>query len=216
MHAHDSVNRPPMRHRTQRAAIIAALALLTACGAAGDAKTPAPGSDQALMAEGVKKMYEANDPIAAEALFRRILDHTPTHYGAHYQLATSLDRGGKPADARPIWDAMRKLAEAINDTATLRTVRTRLASPDTASQEAMMTLGLNRFYAKGDLSGAAAQFRLVLRRNPTHYGATFQLAKVLDQQGKTAEARQLWVAVLGMATQYKDEQTAAVARERLK
>ena len=79
-----------------------------------------------------------------------------------------------------------------------------------------MALGLNQLYVKGDLTAAATQFRAVLRRNPTHYGATYQLAKTLEQGGKSAEARPLWTKVLGMATQYKDEKTAQVARDHLK
>jgi Flp pilus assembly protein TadD len=195
-----------------------AAAFLSACDNTGKAKSdqPAPGSDEALMAQGLAKLYQTSDPIGAEALFRDVLRKTPTHYGAHYQLAVALDRGGRPAQARPAWEEMRKLAEAINDTATLSTINRRLASPDTASVDAMMTLGLNLLHVKGDYPGAVTQFRGVLRKNPSHYGATYQLASALERDGKTVEARILWVRVLGMATQYKDEPTMAIARERLK
>ena len=79
-----------------------------------------------------------------------------------------------------------------------------------------MTLGLDLMYKQSNLPGAAAQFRQVLARNPTHYGATFQLAKTLDLQGQRADATALWVKVVGMATQYKDESTLQIARARLK
>jgi Flp pilus assembly protein TadD len=197
-------------------ALIAFAAVVTACGAKGDAKTPTPGSDEALMAQGLDKLYKTNDPVGAQDLFRQILKHTPTHYGAHYQLAVSLDRGGSPVEARPVWDEMRKLAEAINDTTTLRTVRTRLAAPDTASQDAMMALGLYQMWTKADYAAAATQFRALLRRNPTHYGATYQLASALDRAGKKDDARPVWTRVLGMATQYKDDKTAQIARDHLK
>src|SRR6185436_16065521 len=109
--------------------------VVAACGPMGDAKTPAPGSDEALMAAGLDKLYKSNDPLGAEPDFRAVIKHTPTHYGAHYQLAKALDLGGKPADARPVWVEMQKLAQAINDSATLKVVYARLAAPDTSSQE---------------------------------------------------------------------------------
>ena len=198
--------------------IAIALATLGACVSGEQSKSgpPAPGSDDALMAQGLNRLYQTADPIGAEAIFRDVIKRTPTHYGAHYQLAVALDRGGKPAEARPAWDEMRKLAEAINDTATLSTIRRRLASPDTASQDAMMALGLNLLHVQGNFPAAAEQFRAVLRRNPTHYGATYQLATALERSGLTAQARPVWVRVLGMATQYKDETTAQIARDRLK
>src|SRR2546425_455950 len=63
-----------------------------------------------------------------------------------------------------------------------------------------MTAGLDALYAKGDPKGdpeaAAPIFRKVLEQNPSHYGATFQLAMALDRAGKGAEARPLWEKVL--------------------
>ena len=194
----------------------ALLVMVAACGAAGDAQKPATNSDEALMAQGLGKLYQSSDPIGAEAAFRQVLKHTPTHYGAHYQLAVALDRSAKPVEARRAWDEVRKLAESIKDSATLITVRKRLASPDTASQDGLMAMGLYNVWTKGDFPAAAEQFRAILRRNPTHYGATYQLAATLDRMGKAAEARPLWVKVLGMATQYKDDKTAQIARDRLK
>ena len=79
-----------------------------------------------------------------------------------------------------------------------------------------MALGLYDVWTKADFPAAAEQFRSILRRSPAHYGATYQLAAVLDRMGKATEARPLWVKVLGMATQFKDEKTAQVARDRLK
>jgi hypothetical protein len=48
-----------------------------------------------------------------------------------------------------------------------------------------------------------------------HYGATFQLARALDQAGKPAEARPWWEKVLTLADGYKDAATAGIARARL-
>ncbi len=55
----------------------------------------------------------------------------------------------------------------------------------------------------------------MLERNPTHYGATFQLARALDRARKPIEARPLWEKVLRMAEGYGDKATADTARERL-
>ena len=191
------------------------LVLLTATAMSLSAQAK---SDQVVMQEGLDKMYSktAPDPIGAAAKFREVLKHTPTHYGAHYQLAVALDRGGSPRAARAEWEAVKKGAQAINDQQTLATATKRLASPDTASQEAMMTLGLHYAYVRKDYAAAITQFRAVIRKNPTHYGANFQLAKALDLSGQKAQATPVWQVVLGMATQYKDQQTIAIARERLK
>jgi Tfp pilus assembly protein PilF len=83
------------------------------------------------------------------------------------------------------------------------------------SEQAMMQVGLGLLYAENDPGAAAAQFRKVLERNPTHYGATFQLATALDRGGDAAEARPLWETVLEMAEGYSDAETAATARARL-
>jgi Tfp pilus assembly protein PilF len=174
---------------------------------------------EAAMQAGLDLLYKGNDPAAAAAEFRRVLALTPRHYGATFQLATALDRAGKTEEARPYWEAMRALAEAAKDEGTLATVRTRLAkaSPSTeeALQAAMMSVGLDALYRRRDPVMAASEFRRVLQRNPTHYGATFQLATALDRAGKGAEARPFWERVLEMAERQKDEATLAAARARL-
>lgn len=167
------------------------------------------------MQQGVDQLYRAKNPVAAESTFRQVLAGNPKHYGARYQLAMALDKGGKPADARPEWQEVVKEAESYHDTTTLRVAQERLARPDTASQESMMVLGLDLLYRQKNPTAAAEQFRKVLAKNPTHYGATYQLAKSLDQSGQSAQARPLWQKVLGMATTYKDTATIRTAREKL-
>src|SRR5437879_6341841 len=76
--------------------------------------------------------------------------------------------------------------------------------PAATTEEAMMTDGLEALYTKGDADAAAAVLRKVLEQNPTHYGATFQLATALDRAEKPAEARPLWEKVAQMAEGYKD------------
>ena len=154
--------------------------------------------------------------MAAEQNFRAVLARNANHYGARYQLAVALDRGGRPTEARTEWTQVLQQAQSYNDSATMRTALARLGAPDTASAAAMMTLGVDLLYRQNNPAAAAEQFRKVLQKNPTHYGATYQLATALDKEGQNAPARQLWSKVLGMATMYKDERTAATARARLK
>lgn len=86
---------------------------------------------------------------------------------------------------------------------------------DTTSQEALMKIGLDALYGRHDPEAAAREFRKVLALNPTHYGATYQLATALDRAGKGAEARPLWEKALAMAEGYHDKATADTARARL-
>jgi Flp pilus assembly protein TadD len=195
--------------------MVVALAL-AASSAACNGKSAKTDTEADMMTRGVNLMYQGNDPSGAEAVFRQVLAKNPTHYGAHYQLAVALDRTAKPKDARVEWTEVQRLADAIKDTTTLGTARRRLAAPDTSSQDAMMAAGLDFVFKKADFPAAAAQFRGVLERNPTHYGATYQLAAVLDRMGQSAQARPLWVKVLGMATTYKDDKTIQAARDRLR
>ena len=203
----------PLKRVSTAVAVAALFACTTKAGSGSDTLRADP--DATTMSRGLDLLYRASDPIGAEAAFREVLQRTPTHYGARHQLAVSLDRGGKPADARSVWAAVLKNAEAIGDTSEVRIARARLAAPDTASQEATMALGLDLLSRQNNPAAAAEQFRNVLKRNPTHYGATYQLAMALDKAGQAGQARPVWQKVLGMATLYKDEPTAQAARQRL-
>ncbi len=48
----------------------------------------------------------------------------------------------------------------------------------------LMQSGLDLLYRRQQPDAAAEQFRSVLAHNPTHYGATFQLAMALDRAGE--------------------------------
>jgi tetratricopeptide (TPR) repeat protein len=89
--------------------------------------TPAVDPDGEAMRAGLTALYDEKDTKAAIAHFERVLAHNPEHYGASYQLATALDRAGKAADARPRWEKVLRMAEAINDEATAKAARARLA-----------------------------------------------------------------------------------------
>lgn len=199
---------------TMRIRLLVLAFALAACGNRATQRAVDP--DAQLMERGLVLLYQRSDPVGAEAVFREVLQRNPTHYGAQYQLAVAMDRGGRPAEARATWEAVLRNAQGSNDTATARTASARLAAPDTASATAMMALGLDLLYRQNNAVAADAQFRRILQRNPTHYGATYQLATALDREGKRAEARRLWEKVLGMAESYKDQATAETARNRLK
>jgi tetratricopeptide (TPR) repeat protein len=179
------------------------------------------GSQDALMKAGLDALYVRNDPNAAAVEFRKVLAQNPTHYGATYQLATALDRAGKGDEARGYWEKMLPMAEAVKDGATVATARARLGragappTPPVVGPEALMKAGLDALYKRSDPGAAAIEFRKVLELNPTHYGATYQLATALDRLGKPAEARPLWEKVVRMAEGYNDKDTLATARARL-
>jgi len=192
---------------------------LSACAppSTDTSQTAVPAAvDSVLMADGMNLLRVRRDPIAAVPLFRAVLARTPTHYGAHYQLATALDESGLPEQARPLWQAMLALAEDAGDEATLITVRERLARPDSVSEEAAMLLGLSLLYGRNDPSGAIERFRKVLDQNPSHYGATYQLARALERNNQRAQAAEMWRTVLSSAERYADQASADTARARLR
>ena len=196
--------------------LVAAASALCACGKPASTGDASADVEKQMMDRGVNLLYNAKDPVGAEQNFRAVLARNANHYGARYQLAVALDRGGRPAEARTEWTQVLQEAQTYNDSATMRTALKRLGSPDTASVAAMMTLGVDLLYRQNNPAAAEDEFRKVLQKVPTHYGATYQLATALDKEGKNAEARPVWTKVLGMATMYKDERTAATARARLK
>ena len=75
--------------------------------------------------------------------------------------------------------------------------------------------GLAALYQRNDTTAAVARFREVLARNPTHYGATLQLAKALDRSGRPGEAIEAWRKILAMAEAVSDADTIGTARARI-
>jgi tetratricopeptide (TPR) repeat protein len=125
-----------------------------------------------------------------------------------------------------MWAKMTTMAEASRDEATLAHARARMAAlgaPPPAPAPPVvedpwaepMRLGLAELYEKKNPTGAAKYFREVLAKNPTHYGATYQLAAALEQAGKKDEAKPYWKKTLEMAEAMKDSKTAAIARKNL-
>ncbi len=67
----------------------------------------------------------------------------------------------------------------------------------------------------GQGAAAAEIFRAMLRDNPEHYGAQYQLARALDIAGLPVEARAEWEKSLVLAERSQDSTTIAAVRERL-
>lgn len=192
--------------------------------------TPSASTNAARdpMAEGLDALYTKRDAARAVARFREVLAAEPNHYGATYQLATALEQAGDRPAARAMWTKMLKLSEASADEATITHARGRIAALTPALPQALpqapaaedpagaeMRLGLAELYEKKDPAAAVKHFREVLAKNPTHYGATFQLATALEQSGKRDEAKPLWTKTLEMAEAMGDTQSAAIARKHL-
>src|SRR5204863_203590 len=133
----------------------------------------APGGDDARRGRATQPAHGAARvaPGGATAAARFL---NPTHYGATFQLAAALDAAGRPSEARPVWEKMLAMAESHSDLQTAATVRAHLAGDGVASDAATMQAGLDALYRRHDPAEAIVQFRKILERNPTHYGATFQ------------------------------------------
>src|SRR5262245_23120710 len=181
----------------------------------GCSSKPAADDQAGAMQAGLDAFYTRHDPQAATTEFEKVLAANPTHYGATYQLAAALDAAGHPDEARPLWQKMLALAESAGDKQTAATAREKLGQPPVATEETLMRAGLDALYQRHDPSGAAAEFQQVLAKNPTHYGATFQLAAALDAASRPQEARPYWEKALAMAQRYADSETADRARARL-
>ena len=131
---------------------------------------------------------------------------------AHYYRGRVLEKLGRTEEAA----AAHKQALAIDPRhLEASNALARLTPNGASSAEALMQSGLDALYAQRKPEEAAAYFRKVLDRNPTHYGATYQLAEALDASGHGDEAQRLWATVLQMAEGYGDQTTAATARARL-
>lgn len=178
-----------------------------------------PTADKAgqyvLMRRGLDLLNKEYEPEQAGALFQKILEANPNHYGATFQLASALDLAGRPAEARPVWEKMLAMAEQIGDVKTVAATKERLAKLDAVGESAFMYAGLRAFFKQKNPAEASNLFRRVLAANPSHYGATYQLAAALDAAGKQAEAEPYWTKALAMAEKSNDQATISKARARL-
>jgi eukaryotic-like serine/threonine-protein kinase len=141
------------------------------------------------------------DLDAAIDTFRRVLTLAPRHSLARYNLALTLKRADRPADAttelRRLIE-MEKRPEAYYNLGVIywqqgdlsRAVDALRAAIDAKSDyaDAHYTLG-TVLKAKGDLNGAAAALRRAIALTPTSSGTHYVLAQVLRMQGDEDAAR---------------------------
>jgi len=92
--------------------LIAVASALSACGKATKSDESSPDVEKQMMDRGVNLLYKASDPVGAEQNFRAVLARNSKHYGARYQLAVALDRGGRPAEARNEWTQVLQEAQS--------------------------------------------------------------------------------------------------------
>ena len=115
---------------TRAAWLLAAALLATSAAAAGWIVYlgPRPTPPAQLMRAGLDALYQRNDPRAAAATFRQVLEARPAHYAATYQLAIALDRAGDTDQALDVWRRVLATAESVGDDRTAATARSRLAA----------------------------------------------------------------------------------------
>ena len=83
----------------------------------------------------------------------------------------------------------------------------RALAADPSDADAAMAAGLLDQYRLGDPLRAVEHYRTVLRLEPTHYGAHYQLAVALLEAGREAEARAAWLAFVPLAERAGDRAT---------
>src|SRR5688500_15769654 len=71
-----------------------------------------------------------------------------------------------------------------------------------------MRAGVDALHVRRDPPAAVEHFRRALAENPSHYGATFQLAAALEAAGRRDEAKPYWEKALKMAEEHGDVETA--------
>ena len=153
------------------------------------------------------------DPNRAASLYARALTLSPGDLDVSQDLALALDAAARPDEARAAWTSVLSLAKARGDRPRLAAATARL-DPGTV-EAAMMEQGLVALRLQNDAPRAADIFRAILARNPTHYGARYQLARALDAAGRTGDAAVVWAEVLRAAEAIGDTNTIAEVRTRL-
>lgn len=97
-----------------------------AARAASRLDLPGRTEDAAAMEKGLHALYDYGDTAAAVQLFDEIARRTPTHLGAHYQLAVSLGRAGRAEEARAAWTRVLALATGFGDDKVAQSARAQI------------------------------------------------------------------------------------------
>lgn len=78
-----------------------------------------PSNFEAAMRAGLVYHHLLADPARAIERYQTALRLLPTHYGAHYQIATALLAAGREAEALGAWKEFVTLAETLGDRASI-------------------------------------------------------------------------------------------------
>ena len=116
--------------------------------------------------------------------------------------------GRRGFEARPLWERFQELALERDDPLRVAHAWHRLDGDS-------MKGGLDALYTRRMPAEAVEHFRLVLRYEPEHYGAHFQLALALEEAGLRDESIRQWRSVLERTLAAGDRRNAEIARERL-
>jgi len=173
------------------------------------AREVGPGYAFVYMNLSVLEAHEGHLDAALSAA-NEAVDLRPDHDRTHFYLGRVLEKLGRRGEALAAYQ--RALALNPRDTEAEQAAA-QLAQ--LTEDEDEMGAGLYALRTLKNPEEAAARFRRVLARTPTHYGATYQLATALDLAGHPDEARPLWEKMLAMAEASHDEPVAEAARTRL-
>src|SRR2546428_594570 len=102
----------------------------------------------------LEALHTRHDPETAIADFRKVLEHTPDHYGATFQLAAALEAAGRRDEARPLWEKMVAMAESHQDIETAATARAPLPGGGGARQAAAAQPGPHAPHSPHATAGA--------------------------------------------------------------
>jgi tetratricopeptide (TPR) repeat protein len=126
----------------------------------------------------------------------------------------SLDRYRNAKGLGAAYAALGDHARSVEQAGWMLSIDAAAATED--AQARFMEHGVALLYQANDPAAAADAFQKVLQLNPTHYGATYQLAKALAQSGRATEAREYWQRVLRMSVAHRDSTSERIARTMLR
>ncbi|HYV57266.1 MAG TPA: tetratricopeptide repeat protein [Candidatus Nitrosopolaris sp.] len=130
---------------------------------------------------------------------------------AEYRLTTAID--DQHADA---WMAQGRLLERLGAWAEAAAAYDRAFAANPLNVEAAMLAGLAYHYRLGESPRAVERYQAVLRLNPKHYGAHYQLAVALLGAGRKDEALVAWREFRQMAEAIGDRASIDAAPEVLR
>jgi protein O-mannosyl-transferase len=130
---------------------------------------------------------------------------------AEYRETTRLDAVNSGA-----WLAQGRLLEARGQWAPAAEAYDRALAADLTSTEAAMLAGLVRHYRLGESATAVERYRTVLRLDPDHYGAHYQIAVALLGAGRRDEAAAAWARFVRMAEAIGDRKSIEAAPAELR